>query len=396
MDSLGDSWKYIAEGNAHIVIGILNTNYVLRKDDAKKMDLDSVQKSVDFVNLVMTPLLICGNFNFNQLVLIPAEDLEVLSKKLFHLRPEHRREKTILSSFAIKSLNLTMITPMSQTNYCVEIKPKEGYISKFFENVSKCYYCLKQLLKYQQKQIDRVSHYCPLDLFSGEKPRMRNAILNLIDNPQNNFKLFLNGNVIYDDKSKCGDLNRIICDMSVFNGSIELFIDFIIEILLSNQCGLDVVNSTEYTKTSKCVENLNILPGTILYKLLWLQKLSDTLSLDLNTDCDDYEYVTIILEQLKLYTLDLSIEEDKKTFFSICDPNHLAMISAVAKDCSIMISFDPNHNNFPYIEFGGKKTSCRLSVTDLEPKSTKTLLKRKKTERKLLDIYEKSLKSSGL
>ncbi|XP_059051548.1 inositol-pentakisphosphate 2-kinase-like isoform X1 [Achroia grisella] len=394
MNNLRDSWKYIGEGNAHIVIEILNTNYVLRlkKEHGKRFDLDRMQESVDFVNMVMSPLLFGGNDILNQIVQIPAEQLKELTEKLYDIRPEHRRYKSTLNCFAIKSINLTMIDPHSVTNYCIEIKPKEGYITSSFKNISKCYYCLKQCLKHEEGQINNTSRYCPLDLFSADQTRMRNALLNLIDNPQNNFKLFLNGNIIYNDKSARTDFDTILRNMLVFDSSLELFLSFIIEILLGNKniVANDANKAVqENTKMEYCVENSKMEPGAILYKLLHLQKLSEDKQTYSNIDSDDFEYVKSILDLLKVNALDLSVEEDREKFFSMCESVHLGMISAVAKDCSIMLSFTPNYdNNYPYIEIGGQKISYRLSITDLEPKSTKTLLKRKVTERKLLDLYK--------
>ncbi|XP_026758688.2 inositol-pentakisphosphate 2-kinase-like isoform X1 [Galleria mellonella] len=400
--SLGDSWNYIGEGNAHIVIELLNTNYVLRlrKENGEQFGLDSMQKSVNFVNLVMIPLLFSGKINVNQIVEIPPEQLRELTNKLCNLRPEHRKCKSIINNYAIKSTNLTMVTLNTSKNYCIEIKPKEGYITASFKKISMCYYCLKQYLKCEQGEIDIVSKYCPLDLFSADKTRMRSALLNLIDNPQNNFKLFLNGNVIYSEKSMRTDFDEILRDMVLFNNSLELFLNFIIEILLGNQYSSNiVVNESNKLvmadhQMKHCFESNNMQSGSILHKLLQLQKLSENKDIYVNTENNDYDYVESILKNLELNAMDLSIEEEKEKFLSLCEPEHLAMISAVAKDCSIMISFTPDYDsNFPYIEIRGKKISYRLSVTDLEPKSTKTLLKRKDTETKLLNIYKKSLES---
>lgn len=57
--------------------------------------------------------------------------------------------------------------------------------------------CLKQHAKLYQGNIDSISKYCPLDLFSGDKTRMKRAIFDLCDNPCNRFKLFKNGKLLY-------------------------------------------------------------------------------------------------------------------------------------------------------------------------------------------------------
>lgn len=53
-----------------------------------------------------------------------------------------------------------------------------------------CKYSHFQLLKLQNNTYDRISAYCPVDLFSGSKKRMQKAIKALISDPQNNFRVF--------------------------------------------------------------------------------------------------------------------------------------------------------------------------------------------------------------
>eukprot|EP01135_Chromosphaera_perkinsii_P004794 Nk52_evm25s296 gene=Nk52_evmTU25s296 len=73
-----------------------------------------------------------------------------------------------------------------------------------------CRFCLHQLLKYDKKVgkvrgngiecdrkwIDSLSDYCPLNLFAkSEKSRVQRAIEGLISTPQNNFRMFVNGDL---------------------------------------------------------------------------------------------------------------------------------------------------------------------------------------------------------
>lgn len=46
-------------------------------------------------------------------------------------------------------------------------------------------------------QISQISEYDPLDLFSGSKPRVLKSIKNLFLTPQNNFRVFINGSLIF-------------------------------------------------------------------------------------------------------------------------------------------------------------------------------------------------------
>lgn len=51
----------------------------------------------------------------------------------------------------------------------------------------------------------RRSLYCPLDLFSGNRQRMHFAIRHLIEEPQNNFKIFKDAQCIYSSKEGADD-----------------------------------------------------------------------------------------------------------------------------------------------------------------------------------------------
>ncbi|KOB71546.1 Vacuolar protein-sorting-associated protein 25 [Operophtera brumata] len=400
MKLMGKDWGYINEGNAHIVLQLKHTEYVLRiiKDGTKISDFESVQKSVNFVNFVMYPLL-CNSKCVQEVINIPLKELDELRKVLHTVRPENRRIKSVLSKYAIQTLNLTILSPKCPTNYCIEIKPKEGFLASRLKPLSKCYYCLKQYLKLEKSHIEEKSSYCPLDLFSGNKERMKLALMNLIDNPQNNLKLFDNGQVIYHANSTKNDFTEIIRRIDIFH-SIMQFLEFIIEILLKdikkdNDCFEDISRGAGYyplkvkdeciTKTDRDQKRFH---NSFLYKLLQIQKLSDNINIDVKAIEDEgMEYVETLVNQVQAQNLNLNVDQHREWFLKSIDPVHAALLSAIAKDCSIMICFSPNFlEEFSYIQLGTKKISYRLSVTDLEPKKIKSLLKRKETESRMIDI----------
>lgn len=402
---LGKSWKYLGEGNAHIVLKTSETKYVIRliKEDTEVVDLTSVQTSIAFVNTVMIPLLANNNYPKYDVIEIPAQEIHEITKLLDPIRPSKRKIKSKLSRFAVKAPNLLIVHPSLSVNYCVEIKPKEGFLSPSLKDSQKCYYCLKQFFKLKENQIDKISEYCPLDLFSGDKGRMRYALSSLIKNPQNNFKLFKDEEIVFGEKSSENDFNDVLNVIPCFKGSIQLFIDFIVETLLFNtnkygntHAKCDKMFMSDI-KEEKCVENNTLPIDSFLYKLLFVQKLSEKYDLQCSSlDIKNKEYVTTVLEQIELHNLNLSNDESREFFLSTIHPHHLAMISAVAKDCSVMISFSPGSaKEFAVTNVGDSEISYRVAVTDLEPKSAKSLIKRKDTERKMLEIYEKYVATAG-
>ncbi|KAF5942894.1 hypothetical protein HYC85_020536 [Camellia sinensis] len=86
----------------------------------------------------------------------------------------------------------------------VEIKPKCGFLpdSRFIseENAIKkriTRFKMHQPLKLHQREISDTSEYDPLDMLSGSKERVHKAITALFCTPQNNFRVFLNGSLIF-------------------------------------------------------------------------------------------------------------------------------------------------------------------------------------------------------
>ncbi|KAK3893814.1 hypothetical protein Pcinc_002394 [Petrolisthes cinctipes] len=84
------------------------------------------------------------------------------------------------------------LSPKKPRNVCVEIKPKQGFLDLSTPNLPLCRYCVKQFLKRSKEGLTR-SSYCPLDLFSGDIGKMRQAIDSLMKSPQNNFRIFEDG-----------------------------------------------------------------------------------------------------------------------------------------------------------------------------------------------------------
>jgi inositol-pentakisphosphate 2-kinase len=284
----------------------------------------------------------------------------------------------------------------NQNSYCIEIKPKEGYLSPTFMEYLQCYYCMKQMLKLRGKQIKSISQYCPLDLFSGDKKTMKRALWSLINNPQNNFKLFKNSDLVYSDKSSLQDFHEVLSEILPFKKSANLFLDFIIETLINNNSNEFILMETDpcaNVNKDCCVEMNNLPENSFLHNLLSVQKLWENVKI--NTDHIDVnggtDYVSSLIDSIK--DLD-SHTKLSANFLTEVDDKHLALMSAVAKDCSIMISFSLKPvEGYPTMVIGEHRMSYRVAVTDLEPKPEGTLLKRLNTEAKLIALYKEYLDS---
>ena len=135
-----------------------------------------------------------------------AAFLEDLNQKLCSSdRPQHRRDSTLIQPNAAEPAWLMLLPNMvAAGDICIELKPKSSLgphstkHPKRYDGMAMkqrtCRYCMHQEWKVHNGKIpkrrDSEKYYCPMDLFSKDKERMQKAVLALMDNPQNNFKVF--------------------------------------------------------------------------------------------------------------------------------------------------------------------------------------------------------------
>lgn len=175
-------------------------------------------------------------------------------------------------------------------------------------------------------QISKTSEYNPLDLFSESKERISMAIKSFFSTPQNNFRIFVNGSLAFGGMGGGAD--------SVHPADTDKCIED-----LSKVSGLELPDFTELLSET-------IFRSGVLGKLLTTQKLDDH-----DIEGAIHLYYNIILqpclvcknltdvELLRKYTLLHSLPLDKSLKI-VRD----FLISATAKDCSLMISFRPKEN----------------------------------------------------
>lgn len=203
----GLTMVYMGEGNANLVAAIKEKGAVIRFPKSKFNDKcqDTKLKNIcKFFNHVMRPLLGPAFITPVSIVSVSLEDLQKLREKFRVERPVGRCCKDIHYPRGILMPDFSSPLPQLASGIgptlTVELKPKTGYLlSANCPHPFLCNFCLKQFYKMEQGTIKRFSDYCPLDLFSGNLPRMVRAVQGLLDCPQNNLRILGNGNCLHDE-----------------------------------------------------------------------------------------------------------------------------------------------------------------------------------------------------
>ncbi|XP_078139987.1 inositol-pentakisphosphate 2-kinase [Centroberyx gerrardi] len=444
-----NDWKYHGEGNKSLVVSHIQHSRVLRllkypAEDSEnapqtpEQAFRQIQNIVDFSSSVMSSLLGEKFVHSGEVVKLPLEFVRQLSIKVQHQRPAWRCDKVmdIYSGCALCLPNLT--TPsMHQTTHtpplCIEIKPKCGFLPSS-KHVSKdiktkvCRFCMHQHYKVANAKWKRPSLYCPLDLFSGNRQRMFSAIKHLIEEPQNNFKIFKGGQCIYGGKEGSEDFldlssllqqlrpyflfgnNRINSHMSS-KAVLNDFIQVLVNALLSGGGG-DGGGGTDRggegrsfceASRERSRHGPQALPSdSVLSRILQTQMLD---SLDIEGLFPLYRrveqhllefpkersrlqvdgpYDEAFLEKLQKCPAD----DDGSVEFALAKVQQYR-VAMTAKDCSIMVALVPSSEEEEEDE-GPPGFSCSVSILDLDPKPCDSIPRQLRLDQKIVSFYLRS------
>ncbi|KAL5286062.1 IPPK family protein [Megaselia abdita] len=397
---------YRAEGNANLVVAIPQYKKVLRLPKAnistksssstatsssRSLSCDlkglantripSSEQQEDILNpadnLAYTKLL--GTLIGSEYIYVPDSvaiisqtDSEKISSICRPFRPAHRRDKKICGQFGYILPDATLLPdnlcaniqllPTTNT-FAIEIKPKQGW--KLTETVNsnlidlrnsgKCRYCAMQFSKLKNCKISALSSYCPLDLFSGIQSRMETAIHALLRCPQNNLRIFENGNLIYGDHSGSLLFTDLQGRGSLFEKNFKTMVEIVRKALLTNY-----IHSEETTSFDE--------RSCVLETILKIQQLAEEnfafMSKRSYEDCKSYQVVRNILRK-NITTLDDLLPEERYS------------LSATLMDCSIIITFhemalEKKEDDFKNSHFikteDGSTFLTKVTIVDLDAK----------------------------
>ncbi|TKS71434.1 Inositol-pentakisphosphate 2-kinase [Collichthys lucidus] len=454
-------WKYHGEGNKSLVLSHVQLSRVLRllkypAEDSEnppqtvEQAFRQIQNIVDFSSNVMSSLLGEKFIHSGEVVKLPLEFVRQLSIRVQHQRPAWRCDKVmdIYSGCALCLPNLTspvLHQPTHTPPLCIEIKPKCGFLPSS-KHVSKdiktkvCRFCMHQHYKVASGKWRRRSLYCPLDLFSGNRQRMHFAIRHLIEEPQNNFKIFKGGQCIYSSKEGSDDSldpNSLLHHLRPYflygNNRINTtskavlndFIQVLVNALLSGGGGGDggMVTERQGEGRSFCeASHFNKerirhgsqgLPSdSVLFRILQTQML-DTQDIEglyplyhrVEQHLQDFPkesirtrlqidgpYDEAFLEKLQK----CPTEDDGSVEFAVAKV-HQYRVAMTAKDCSIMVALVPSSEKEEddegqrqlrdFLSSRPPAFSYSVSILDLDPKPFDSIPRQLRLDQKIVSCY---------
>ncbi|XP_026162387.1 inositol-pentakisphosphate 2-kinase [Mastacembelus armatus] len=455
-----NDWKYHGEGNKSLVVSHVLLSRVLRllkypAEDSEnppqtaEQAFRQIQNIVDFSSNVMSSLLGEKFIHSGEVVKLPLEFVRQLSIKVQHHRPAWRCDKVmdIYSGCALCLPNLTspaIHQPTHTPPLCVEIKPKCGFLPSP-KHVSKdiktkvCRFCMHQHYKVANGKWKRRSLYCPLDLFSGNRQRMHFAIRHLIEEPQNNFKIFKGGQCIYSSKEGGDDsldLNSLLHHLRPYflygnnriNGhmtskaALNDFIQVLVNALLSGGDG-GVVTERQGEGRSFCEASVfhrerihhgsqGLPSDSVLFRILQTQML-DTLDIEglyplyrrVEQHLQDFPkertrlqidgpYNEVFLGKLQK----CPAEDDGSVEYAVAKV-HQYRVAMTAKDCSIMVALVPSSEEEEDDEGLSSQRRLRdfisrtpalsysVSILDLDPKPFDSIPRQLRLDQKIVSCY---------
>ncbi|XP_051551399.1 inositol-pentakisphosphate 2-kinase isoform X2 [Myxocyprinus asiaticus] len=434
-----NDWKYHGEGNKSLVVSHSQT---------AEQAFRHILNIVDYSKYVMKPLLGEKYVHSGEVVKLPLDFVRQLSLKVQQERPELRCDK-VMDTFSGCGLCLPNLTQLHHLTdhrppICVEIKPKCGFLpcSRHITKECKrkvCRFCMHQHFKLANGKWKRLSRYCPLDLFSGSKQRMYVAMKNLLEEPQNNLKIFKGGELIFsckDDAKQQPDMNDLIQHLwpyfphsnGLYNGHqpgkaiLNEFIQVICSALLSSG---DSNRSVEPRKMhlSESIPHCEASPfprdllrngnhglpkDSVLAKILQVQMLDN---LDIEGVNPLYKRVEQYLEEFPKERNRLQIDgpyneslmdkvkncptEDDGSVEYAVGKVHQYRVAMTAKDCSVMITFAPcgedeEHQPNMDIQPAKPRFTYSVSILDLDPKPYEGIPHQYKLDTKIVNYYLRS------
>jgi len=406
--------SYRGEGNANLVVSLPGSRTVLRFPKSKFIDKSQHEKLetiARYINDVIYPELL-EYVDRVSVATIHWQQLDVIRNLVNSYRPSSRVAKDIFYPAALVLPDYGFLPePGVGPVLAVEIKPKLGFLfPRNMVHPTMCNYCLKQYHKLNTGQVKFPSMYCPLDLYSGDPGRMVNALTALMASPQNNLRIFKDGDLLHGDDS----VHNPVCDQfleSMF-GSETIFQQVLVDALLIDPSSSTSPNTatkislssttTTYKQEKSPVRRCNksshqLQPQSILSSVLGLQKRNHL------SDCEAQIILNSLLSEgydlahlQSLVTSNLtSMETGQMTKAQLEKIKMLKdyLLSVTAKDLSIILtlvedSLCAGARSGQWIRVKDKLFRFKWSIVDLDPKNLNRISKYVEQKKMWLEAFE--------
>ncbi|KAF8636730.1 hypothetical protein AX17_003533 [Amanita inopinata Kibby_2008] len=395
-----NDWKYVSEGGATIVFSYSGppnpifdgTVLRLRKcrinsaGDTSQANLNGEEPDdpiIEYQEKCMTRLIPPVHLPLLQAVSLEKEWAESMASLHDTSRRNERRIKDAIDNTRSKAVLATDL--VGGDWIAVEIKPKWAFLPSPDHlspttrpvKTRTCRFCMHSRLRAAQGETVSLG-YCPLDLFSGEEKRMKNAVSSLWDawttsnSAINNLKIFIRGKMI-----EPSEVNELLVDgNTVPKDSIK---DVFISAVLRQLMGTPVLGII-----SRLQRRLDALDIEGLSKL-WYNTVASNASTDsipqIGMGIPTLSAEPTIDEWVQFVSSFLSSESNNVDASPSNIRHYLLayLLSATFKDCSLIIRLDfldsPPGNMVVRPE--------RVMVIDLDPKSMSRLSKWEKMDREI-------------
>lgn len=397
---VGKKWCYKGEGNANVIIALPEESTVVRvmKDGGDGLKTAAEMEKILSMHVdycKATCRLFFGHYaDVPVLMSMSAEELRNINLCLRQDRPANRKQKSLgwVSGLVTVHPDYTLLPELVDVGsktviYCVEIKPKQGW-SHEADNIDgypdMCAFCTHQYLKLSRGDVQEISQYCPLDLFSGYHKRVERAVRNLFQTPQNNLKVFQDGVPL--DNNGVGWMAA--SETFGFRDSRQ-FYAFIAACLLGDfeekqEMSSDILDNCMLDNKPRLLCNSNTTPmpeHCVLQKILNMQQMQ---TISFVNVCSEYDKQTQSTESSaalqyahvgRLVSMTTTTDEQN----TVLSPVDRYLVAATARDCSVFVTFhQTTHNKGPH------HYAVRIKVSDLDPKPISTIQKHLKRNKEVL------------
>lgn len=379
----------------------LSSHECLLWKDAQELVLAPTRELVEhyYTKHIMSPLLGSKHVDAGTRVPVSREFLEAVERNVCSNRPSWRVDAAtvnVLCDYALLISDHSIFHHgMLKDKACVsvEIKPKCGFLplSKFIaeDNVIKrsiSRFKMHQALKAHEKKISGISHYDPLDMFSGSEDRVLKAVKALFRAPQNNFRVFLNGSLIYGDLGGGAKSNDTV-DSQHFEDAIKC--------IISGKDGEHKEHFLELVADALCKSG-------VLHRLLEVQKLDV-----IDIEGAIHAYYNVVSEPC-VVCREISEDELLKRYSDLhlmtLDENLKItrdyLIAATAKDLSMMLTFRSREKgdanslyDVLFLEPGNQTFEYKVSFLDLDMKPLRKMQYYYELDQQIVRFYVRTVSS---